>query len=209
MLVYGNAERAIVEIAHRLARGETVAAMTDIRGTAFVRRDTPPGWQEVDSTRIDRPGRVERVVNPYINIRELDDAERARREAALAGIDDGQSNVSRLNRERSVVRLPSFEKVRNDRVLYAHASRVLHLETNPGNARALVQKHGDQDVWLNAPPIPLTTAEMDYVYGLPYQRVPHPGLWRCKNPSLGDDPVFGQYHARLFRRLHVLFDYRA
>ena len=46
-------------------------------------------------------------------------------------------------------------------MLYAHASRVLHLESNPGNARALVQRHGDRDVWLNPPPLPLTTAEMD------------------------------------------------
>jgi radical SAM superfamily enzyme YgiQ (UPF0313 family) len=61
-----------------------------------------------------------------------------------------------------------------DPVLYAHASRVLHLETNPGNARALVQRHGERDVWINPPPIPLTTAEMDHVFGLPYARSPHP-----------------------------------
>ena len=54
-------------------------------------------------------------------------------------------------------------------MLYAHANRILHLESNPGNARALVQKHGDLDVWLNPPPIPLTTRDMDYVYELPYR----------------------------------------
>jgi uncharacterized radical SAM protein YgiQ len=70
--------------------------------------------------------------------------------------------------------MPSFERVSEDAVLYAHASRILHLEANPGNARALVQRHGDVDVWLNPPPVPLTTAEMDQVYELPYQRVPHP-----------------------------------
>ena len=57
--------------------------------------------------------------------------------------------------------MPSFEEVHGDPVLYAHASRILHLESNPGNARALVQRHGDVDVWLNPPPLPLTTAEMD------------------------------------------------
>ncbi|HCL87469.1 MAG TPA: YgiQ family radical SAM protein, partial [Comamonadaceae bacterium] len=81
-------------------------------------------------------------------------------------------------RELTVIRLPSFEKVKSDPVLYAHANRVLHLETNPGNARALVQAHGEgtaaRDVWLNPPPIPLTTAEMDWVFGLPYARNPHP-----------------------------------
>ena len=55
-----------------------------------------------------------------------------------------------------------FEEVAADPVLYAHANRILHLETNPGNARAMVQKHGERDVWLNAPPIPLTTEEMGY-----------------------------------------------
>ncbi len=59
-------------------------------------------------------------------------------------------------------------------MLYAHASRILHLESNPGNARALVQRHGDVDVWLNPPPIPLTTKEMDWVYERQYRRQPHP-----------------------------------
>jgi uncharacterized radical SAM protein YgiQ len=81
-------------------------------------------------------------------------------------------------RERSVIRLPSYEQVKSDPVLYAHANRVLHLETNPGNARAIVQAHGDgrtaRDVWITPPPIPLTTAEMDLVFDLPYARSPHP-----------------------------------
>jgi hypothetical protein len=71
-------------------------------------------------------------------------------------------------------------------VLYAHANRVLHLETNPGNARALVQAHGEgvtaRDVWINPPPIPLTTAEMDHVFDLPYARSPHPALCRRGRP---------------------------
>jgi uncharacterized radical SAM protein YgiQ len=81
-------------------------------------------------------------------------------------------------RGQTVIRLPAFEQVRSDAVLYAHASRVLHLETNPGNARALVQRHGTgataRDVWINPPPIPLATPEMDHVFGLPYARSPHP-----------------------------------
>ncbi len=89
----------------------------------------------------------------------------------------------RLTRERTVIRIPSFEKVRNDPVLYAHANRVLHLETNPGNARAIVQRHENQDIWLNPPPIPLTTEEMDYVFGLTYARVPHPKYGKAKIPA--------------------------
>ena len=181
ILLYGNAERAVVELAHRLARGEPVADITDVRGTALIRRDTPADWWEVDSTRIDRPGRIDSVINPYINTQAMDACERERRNAAGYGAvfdEHGAALIPlprpRLERERTVIRLPSFEKVRNDAVLYAHASRVLHLETNPGNARALVQQHGGVDVWLNPPPIPLGTAEMDYVFGMPFARVPHP-----------------------------------
>jgi uncharacterized radical SAM protein YgiQ len=87
------------------------------------------------------------------------------------------------DREVSVIRLPSYEQVAGDPVLYAHASRVLHQESNPGNARALVQRHGDLDVWLNPPPVPLTTKEMDAIYELPYRRVPHPCYGNAKIPA--------------------------
>lgn len=189
LLLYGNAERALVDVAHRLARGDDIADIDDVRGTAFVRRDDPAGWTEIDSTRIDRPGRIEAVVNPYINIRSMPADELGRRNDALSGLEfDAEGRPvkaprRRLDRSRTVIRLPSFEKVRNDPALYAHASRVLHLETNPGNARALVQKHGDFDLWLNPPPIPLTTEEMDYIFGLPYSRVPHPSYDGAKIPA--------------------------
>ena len=243
LLLYGNAERAIVEIAHRLAAKETIATMTDIRGTAFIRRsgdETAQGWFEIDSTSVDAPGRVEAHVNPYLMVadaaKELgvscarDDEAKAVAAAAESGaikplkfmpnpnlslkmrtkMDGGRSHsdtplegegasplplipaegrgegspnlaagkIKVPPRDRSVIRLPSYEQVKSDAVLYAHANRVLHLETNPGNARALVQAHGEgvtaRDVWITAPPIPLTTAEMDYVFDLPYARSPHP-----------------------------------
>jgi uncharacterized radical SAM protein YgiQ len=82
-----------------------------------------------------------------------------------------------------VIRLPACEQVEQDREAYARASRVLHRESNPGNARALVQRHGDRDLWLNPPPIPLTTAEMDSVYDLPYARAPHPSYGDAKIPA--------------------------
>ncbi len=185
ILLYGNAERAVVELAHRLARGEPIHEITDIRGTAFLRKDTPEGWWEIDSTRIDRPGRVDAIVNPYVNTQDTE----ACATQQVEGEPAPQGNVLRFvpdpkkNRARSVIRLPSYEKVRNDRVLYAHASRVLHLETNPGNARALVQSHGLQELWLNPPAEPLATAEMDYVFGLPFSRVPHPAYGDAKIPA--------------------------
>ncbi len=190
LLLYGNAERAVVEVAHRLAQGEPIEKITDVRGTAFLRRDTPDGWMEIDSTRIDRPGRIDAIVNPYINTREMDSCEKERRNDALAGAQYNELGEQviriqppKLDRGRSVIRLPSFEKVAKDAALYAHANRVLHMETNPGNARALVQKHGEIDIWLNPPPIPLTTDEMDYVFAMPFARVPHPQYEGEKIPA--------------------------
>ena len=217
LLLYGNAERAIVEIAHRLAAKEPVASMTDIRGTAFIRRsgdETAQGWFEIDSTNVDAPGRVEAHVNPYLMISEQakeqgatcareDEAAEVAVKAESAGspvlaqkmpqanpaikpltfvpnpsLSHMQGKIKVPPRDKSVIRLPSYEQVKSDAVLYAHANRVLHLETNPGNARALVQAHGEgvtaRDVWITPPPIPLTTAEMDYVFDLPYARSPHP-----------------------------------
>ena len=174
-LIYGNAERALVELAHRLARGEPIGSIRDLRGTGFLVRDRPDGWVEIDSSHLDEPGPVRAHPNPYAM------------EPSCA--DRGGPNLPeralppRPERARTVVRLPSFEQVRDDPVLYAHASRVFHRETNPGNARALIQGHGDRAVWLNPPPIPLTTAELDRVYGLPYSRRPHSGYGSARMPA--------------------------
>lgn len=170
LLVYGNGERQIVEIAHRLAAGEPVTALTDIRGTGFMRRGLPEGWAEIDSTEIDLPGPVAPHPDPYAGA----EASPSPAEGAPAEIPVRFQRRPRADRACSVVRLPDFERVRDDPVLYAHASRTMHLETNPGNARALAQRHGDRDVWLNPPPVPLTTPELDRIFELPYTRRPHP-----------------------------------
>jgi uncharacterized radical SAM protein YgiQ len=199
LLLYGNAERAIVEIAHRLAAREPVEKITDVRGTAFVRRnddESSQGWFEIDSTSVDAPGRIEAHINPYMTTSEQAQAQGStceKEEGGGAFAQQANPAIQPLTfmpnpalkqklkvppRERSVIRLPSYEQVKSDAILYAHANRVLHLETNPGNARALVQAHGEgataRDVWINPPPIPLTTAEMDFVFDLPYARSPHP-----------------------------------
>jgi len=187
ILLYGNAERAIVEVAQRLSYGHKVEDITDVRGTAFIRRDTPKDWYEVDSTRIDRPGKIDKIINPYVNTQ---DTQACAIEQEKGPVEDpNEAKVvqilasPRMTRDKTVIRLPSVEKVRADAVLYAHANRVLHLETNPGNARALVQKHGEVDVWFNPPPIPMTTEEMDYVFGMPYARIPHPAYGKEKIPA--------------------------
>lgn len=212
ILVYGNGERQIVEIAHRLAKGEPIGAITDLRGTAFARRDMPEGWTEIDSTSIDEPGPLNPPVDPYATQRDAP-APQAHGPEASAGIsragtttmpscagnapDAGAAgatpaptkvvhfhrHVPSSARKESYIRMPSFEAVRSDAILYAHASRILHMEANPGNARALVQRHGNIDVWLNPPPIPLTSREMDAIYDLPYQRVPHPSYGKRKIPA--------------------------
>ncbi|MFT6624019.1 MAG: putative radical SAM protein YgiQ [Cycloclasticus sp.] len=183
ILLYGNAERAITELAHRLSMNETVGDITDIRGTAFVRDSLPDGWTLIDSTRVDRPGTIDPHQNPYQTDEERAAASGGKCEISKEPGSDGSSQVvtlkflpkhSKTDRAKTVIRLPSYKKTSTDPVLYAHASRVLHLETNPGNARALVQNNDGKDVWLNPPPIPLSTEEMDEVFGLPYQRVPHP-----------------------------------
>lgn len=190
LLVYGNAERAIVEIAHRLARREPVEAITDVRGTAFMRRTDDPTsheWFQLDSTSVDTPGRVDDLISPYQTIEETaadQGASCAKNEpSTTTALADGAKpitihrptkQITLPPRDKTVIRLPAYEQVKSDPVLYAHANRVLHLETNPGNARALVQAHGDRDLWINPPPIPLTTAEMDHVFDLPYARSPHP-----------------------------------
>jgi len=195
LLVYGNAERQIGEIARRLDEGELMADITDLRGTAYLRRGMPTGWVEIDSSELDTPGPLSPPVDPYAGEEE--------RRAALAPAPAAASTVAAANaapaasekivkfyrkvpnaqRERSVIRMPSFEQVSKDPVLYAHASRILHLESNPGNARALVQRHGTQELWLNPPPIPLATADMDAIYELPYARRPHPSYADAKIPA--------------------------
>ena len=187
ILLYGNAERAIVEVAQRIARGEAVEQITDVRGTAFIRKSAAPDWYEIDSTRIDRPGKVDQIINPYVSTQDMQACAIEKDKGPVE--DPNEAKVVQLlpnpkiERDRTVIRLPSFEKVRNDPALYAHANRVLHLETNPGNARALVQRHGDHDIWLNPPPLPLTTEEMDYVFASPYARVPHPSYGGAKIPA--------------------------
>jgi uncharacterized radical SAM protein YgiQ len=272
LLVYGNAERQICEIAHRLAAGQRIEEITDLRGTAFARKALPEGWIEIDSTSVDAPGPINPPVDPYAMspdsavrsdgaaavggdgpptgcaVESLPDTrlvdrtpdQRASAAAATSAVRDATAGdrvspprtsvdkasigerldrgprwrdtaaageqldqgpvrrdastrsehvvhfvrqVRNEDRERSVIRLPSYDSVSDDAVLYAHASRILHQESNPGNARALVQRHGDTDVWLNPPPIPLTMKEMDAIYELPYQRVPHPSYGNAKIPA--------------------------
>ena len=201
ILLYGNAERALVELAFQLANGKSVADLWNIRGTTVVRRSVPEGWTEIDSSRIDWPQDISDnpefyVSNPYEQKDALTTAGEGQSQASCAsgGSDVAEAEPVRIipmpiqrrydtEPETTCIRLPSFEKVRNDPALYAHASRVLHVEANPHNAHALVQKHGNREVWVNPPPIPLTTEEIDGVFDLPYARVPHPAYKGATIPA--------------------------
>ena len=182
ILIYGNAERPLIEVAHRIANGETIETMQDIRGTAVIRKEPLPEWRGVDSSKLDQIGRIDPIMNPYM-------------EGAPCSDDEGTAPVEQEAKpvlvqppkqkpwEKTYVKLPAFERVKEDKVLYAHASRILHHETNPGCARALSQAHGDRIIWVNPPAFPLETDEMDGVFGLPYQRVPHPAYGKEKIPA--------------------------
>jgi uncharacterized radical SAM protein YgiQ len=176
MLFFGNAERPLVEVTHRLAAGETIDEMRDIRGTAIIVKEALPEWQGVDSTSLDRPGKIEPISSPYQMEPECDsqDKDNANSEAPEAAPVVIQPPDRRKPWENVYVKLPAYETVKDNKVLYAHTSRILHQETNPGCARALMQRHGDRHIWINPPAMPLETEEMDAVFDLPYQRVPHP-----------------------------------
>lgn len=159
LLLFGNAERAIVELAHRLAAGESPQEIRDLRGTAYILNQQgleqqleQGGWQLLDY-------------------------------ADLPPEQPQQSQRTNAAREQSVVQLPAYEVLKEDKQLYAHTSRMFHLETNPGNARALLQPHGNQYLWLMPPPIPLESEELDRVYELPYSRQPHPAYRGAKIPA--------------------------
>lgn len=185
ILLYGNAERAIVELTHRLAAGESLSEIRDIRGTAFAIKSVPQGFAVLDSTSIDQPGEIDAPINPYEDTTQKVDCKSKANDAEKTNITVVHFDRELRNHSRSktVVRIPDYEQVKSDPVLYAHTSRVLHLESNPGNARALVQRHANREVWLNPPPLPLKTDEMDRVFEHPYQRVPHPSYGDARIPA--------------------------
>lgn len=119
LVVFGMGENAIVEMAQRLANGESVKQLRDMRGVAYAlgASETPP---------------------------------------------------------EDALQLPSFEDVSSDKLLFAEATRIIHQETNPYNARRLLQQHGTQAVVVNPPQLPISEEAMDRIYGLPYTRRPHP-----------------------------------
>ncbi|NOQ34311.1 MAG: YgiQ family radical SAM protein [Methylococcaceae bacterium] len=179
LLVYGNAERQVVEIAHRLANGEKITDLKGIRGTVHFVKQIPTGWAEKDSTDIDTPSKVMLPPNPYQEQPSCD----IKSESEPENVITFTRHITKTIRDKTVIRLPAYEALKDDAVLYAHASRVMHNETNPGNAMPLIQQHGSRQLWINPPPIPLSTPEMDGVFDLPYSRLPHTAYGSANIPA--------------------------
>ena len=211
LLIYGNAERPLIEIAHRIAKGDDVKNITDVRGSAFLANQVLPGWKGIDSRSIDKPGKIDPIYSPYQDMTSPDCATTSA-DAAVNSADTMIKNAAEKDItktaqpiqlsefrasahknksweekkkpwETTYINLPTFEQVRDNKTLYAHASRIFHQEVNPTSAKPLVQKHGSRLIWLNPPATPLSEAEMDGVFGLPYQRVPHPSYGNAKIPA--------------------------
>ena len=130
LLVFGMGERPAWEIARRLAAGENVRNLVDVRGTAHVKRNRRE-WEPLLEQK------------------------------------------SRFVTDGKLVVLPSYEDVKSDKTAFAQMSRMLQYETNAHNGRPLLQAHGGEAVYFNPPALPLTEAEMDGLYDLPFARRPH------------------------------------
>lgn len=135
MLIFGNGERPLVEVAHRPAQGEPVSEIRDVRNTAIMVKEALPGWSGVDSRIIDMPGKIDPIPHPY-----GDDLPCADNKPVEPKKAEAKAVVRCSRRVRSRGKNPCaaavLRKVKSDKVLYAHASRILHHETNPGCARS-------------------------------------------------------------------------
>jgi uncharacterized radical SAM protein YgiQ len=162
LLVYGMGERPSVEIVKRLAAGEKIEQIRGVRGTAFRlgAREVESGEWRVESGTGERNDEGRRTNDE--------------REAAA---------LSTLHSPLSTLALPSFESVSSDKAAFAEMTRLIFRETNPYNARRLVQFCGKEAVVVNPPAWPLEQAEIDRVYGLPFVRRPHPSYGKQKIPA--------------------------
>jgi uncharacterized radical SAM protein YgiQ len=144
LLVYGMGEAAIVEIARRLAAGAGVRGLRDLRGVAYV-----------------------------LGAREAGELASGGRQPPVPTTQEG-ADAPRSPWLDDYILLPSYESVAADKLAFVEATRQVHINTNPHNARTLVQYHGREAVVVNPPGLPLSEQEMDRVYDLPYTRRPHP-----------------------------------
>ena len=152
VVYYGMGEKGIVEIARRLAAGQTVRDLRDLRGVAYALGAS-------ETALLSEPPHPQ-PLSPEAGERGFLPPSPPLRGRGVGG--------------EGVCLLPSFEEVKRDKMAFVEATRLIHVNTNPFNAKTLVQLHDRQAVVVNPPPLPLSEAEMDRVYDLPYTRRPHP-----------------------------------
>jgi uncharacterized radical SAM protein YgiQ len=164
LLVYGMGEKAIVDIARRLAAGQTVKDLRDMRGIAYAlgASESPNFGARSASEGSDHPSLALRAPKRCM----VDGA-------AFVDLSDSAQEI-RGGLPASFCLLPSFEQVKADKLAFVEATRLIHLNTNPLNAKHLVQYHERQAIVVTPPAPPLTQADMDEIYDLPYTRRPHP-----------------------------------
>ncbi len=173
LLVFGMGERPIVEIARRLAAGETVRQMRDIRGVAY-RLGAKESHALSSFSSSATSGNPSAARPPLLPL------------PLGEGRGEGSHTTDSPSRDSSPIdtlTLPSYEAVSTDKWAFCDMTKIAHLETNPHNAKRLVQYHGPEAVVVNPPALPLAQAEMDRVYDLPYTRKPHPSYGKQKIPA--------------------------
>lgn len=146
---YGMGETGIVEIADRLAKGQTMKDLRNMRGVAYTL-----GASENVFAKDARFSQLSKtlIIEPTANV--------VYTQVPLA--------------PHGIEIIPSFEKVQSDKMAFVEATRSIHLNTNPFNAKTLIQLHDQRAVVVNPPALPLSESQMDAIYGLPYTRRPHP-----------------------------------
>jgi len=116
-------------------------------------------------------------------------AERFAAGATVRDLRDMRGVVYRLGaaerppEDDKTVLLPSYEEASTDLKAFAVMTRIAHHETNPYNAKRLVQFHGREAIVVNPPQLPLAQPEMDRVYGITFTRKPHPSYGDKKIPA--------------------------
>jgi uncharacterized radical SAM protein YgiQ len=167
LVVYGMGEKSIVEIARRLAAGQTVRDLRDMRGVAYALGAREADWLRAKSEI--RNSKSETNPKHQTPMTETDD-----QPVSVIG-NSGLDIVSDFEfRISDFLLLPSFEEVKSDKLAFVEATRLIHVNTNPHNAQTLVQFHDRQAVVVTPPCLPISQADMDHIYDLPYTRRPHP-----------------------------------
>ncbi|HEX4613592.1 MAG TPA: hypothetical protein VH092_35750, partial [Urbifossiella sp.] len=166
LVAYGMGEKSIVEIARRLAAGGTVKDLRDLRGVTYAlgaKESTELASGSglvgrVESARPDAAARVS-VTGHDKSEPALDRAPDFRPNGPDAPRQVSKTRPDLQDPNQDLVFLPTYEQVRDDKLAFAEATRVIHTNTNPFNAVTLVQFHDRQAVVQTPPAEPLTQAE--------------------------------------------------